>query len=110
MRKIIAAIGALAGSPLISPAAAFEPERRDMAAHMASFTRDAQPVPERRAGRTVAAFEIGEQAISLAAYGRRARARAMGDAAEIRQARAMGKVFDGAPQPALLTFEVRLHF
>ncbi len=69
----------------------------------------AQEAPARSA-RTIAAFAIDDRLITLSAYGRRARARMNGDVAGLREARAMGKVFDGAPQPALVTFELSVKF
>lgn len=69
----------------------------------------AQEVPS-RTSRTIAAFAVDDRLVTLSAYGRRARARMNGDVAGLREARAMGKVFEGAPQPALVTFELSVKF
>jgi len=63
-----------------------------------------------RPGRMIAAFAVEERLVTLNAYGRRARARLNGDVEGLRHTRAMGKVFDGAPQQALLTVELSVKF
>jgi hypothetical protein len=63
-----------------------------------------------RSPKTIAAFAVAERLVTLNAYGRRARARINGDADALKHARAMGKVFEGAPQPALVTFEFSVKF
>lgn len=63
-----------------------------------------------RPGRTIAAFAVEERLVTLNAYGRRARARLNGDIDGLRHTRAMGKVFEGAPQQALLTVELSVKF
>ncbi|MFN3960417.1 MAG: hypothetical protein ACK4NP_10935 [Parvularculaceae bacterium] len=63
-----------------------------------------------RPGRMIAAFAVEDRVVTLSAYGRRARARLNGDVEGLRHARAMGKVFDGAPQQALLTVELSVKF
>lgn len=79
-------------------------------APLAFSALEQRAAPPLRAGRTIATIDLGKQAVTFAAYGRRARARALGNSAEILHARAMGKVFEGGPQPALVTFEVSLKF
>ncbi len=110
MRTAILTIALLTASISAPPAAALDDDRSDRKASLSLIAREPQGPVLRRAGRTLAAFEVGEQAVTVAAFGRRARARALGNADDIRHARAMGKVFDGAPQPALVTFEVSLRF
>lgn len=63
-----------------------------------------------RPGRTIAAFAVDERLVTVNAYGRRARARLNGDLEELHNARAMGRVYDGAPQPALVTLELSVRF
>lgn len=65
--------------------------------------------PARR-GHPIAMFEIAGESVALAAYGRKARARMFDASRELREARAMSRVFEGAPQPALVTFEMRVSF
>lgn len=110
MRITMLTFGLLTAFAAGTPASAFEHERSGKQATLVLYALEPQaPVP-RRAGRTFAAFDIGDQAMTLTAYGRRARARAMGNADDVHQARAMRKVFTGAPQPALLTLELSLRF
>lgn len=92
----------------IGPAAAFEgaPAR-------ATVIQGLQPLPPPTAAasrRTLAAFSIDDRLVTLNAYGRRSRARMNGDIDGLREARAMSKVFSGAPQPALITFELSMKF
>lgn len=63
-----------------------------------------------RPGRTLAAFALNDRMMTVNAYGRRARARLNGDMEGLRHARAMGRVYDGAPQPALVTLELSVKF
>lgn len=110
MRTAILTVGLLTALAAGTPASAFEIEGSGRKASLALYALEPQAPLVRRAGRTLAAFDVGDQAMTLTAYGRRARARAMGNGEDVRHARAMGKVFDGAPQPALLTFELSLKF
>jgi hypothetical protein len=110
MRTAFVTISALTAFAIATPAAAFERESGGEKKSLALYALEPHTPAPRRAGRTIAEFDVGDQAVTVAAYGRRARARAMGNADDVRHARAMGKVFDGAPQPALLTFEVSLKF
>jgi hypothetical protein len=93
-----------------APASAFERMGGGVDAMGAAIAHEPHVPPVRRAGRTLAAFELAEREITVGAYGRRARARLNGDAEGLRHARAMGKVFDGAPQPALVTLEFSVKF
>ncbi len=100
----IAGLIIIVSAGLIGSASAFE--------EAPAFPRSkplAQEVPS-GSPRTIAAFAIDDRLVTLSAYGRRARARMNGDVAGLREARAMGKVFDGAPQPALVTFELSVKF
>ncbi len=63
-----------------------------------------------RPGRTIAAFVVDERLVTVNAYGRRARARLNGDVEGLRHERAMGRVYEGAPQPALVTLELSVKF
>ncbi len=92
----------------IAPAVAFDrgAERAVVLQGADALTR--QGVPAAR--RTLAAFAVEDRLVTMSAYGRRARARMNGDIDALREARAMGKVFDGAPQPALVTFELSVRF
>ena len=110
MRTIFVTISALTAFAIATPAAAFERVSGGEKKSLALYVLEPHAPAARRAGRTLAAFDVGDQSVTLAAYGRRARARAMGNADDVRHARAMGKVFDGAPQPALLTLEMRFDF
>ncbi len=110
MRKIGLILAFCLGLAFESPALAFESASSDAEALQALFAQGRDAPALRRTGRTIVAFAIEDQAVVLTAYGRRARARAMGNAEDIWRARAMGKVFDGAPQPALLTVELSLRF
>lgn len=107
MRRIGWIAGLSAAFVAASPAFAFDAERnaRDS---LRALERIAPAAPH--GGRTIAALAIDDRIVTVTAYGRRARARAMDNVEDIRQARAMGKVFDGAPQPALLTVEISLKF
>ena len=87
----IAGLIIIVSAGLIGSASAFE--------EAPAFPRSkplAQEVPS-GSPRTIAAFAIDDRLVTLSAYGRR-------------EARAMGKVFDGAPQPALVTFELSVKF
>jgi hypothetical protein len=110
MRKSCLTLGVSAGLLAASPASAFDesPGGADILEAVVATGELASEAPRR--GRMLAAFAINDQIMTLAAYGRRARARAMDNADDVRHARAMGKVFTGAPQPALVTLEMRLHF
>lgn len=63
-----------------------------------------------RRGHVVTAFDVAGAPVFVKAYGRKARARLFDGARELHEARAMKAVFDGAPQPALVTFEIRIPF
>ena len=110
MRRMILVVGLPAALLAASPALGLQVSgtERDAARALKAQERLAPAAP--RGGRTIAAFALEERTVTLSAYGRRARARAMGDAEDVQHARAMGKVFRDAPQPALLTLEMRLHF
>ncbi len=110
MRTFFVAIALLTSVVGATPASAFERGAGEQKAQPTPYALEPQVLAVQRSGRTLAAFYIGDRAVTLAAYGRRARARAMGNADDVRHARAMAKVFDRAPQPALLTFEVSLKF
>ncbi len=110
MRTTLVTIGLLTVIAVQSPAMALERAPGGKERSLVLYALEPHAPAMRRAGRTIAAFEVGDQAVTLAAYGRRARSRAMDNAEDVRHARAMGKVFAGAPQPALLTFEMRFHF
>lgn len=92
-----------AGLCALAPHAAAE-EREP---HFAPF--DVAQSPARR-GRAITHVEIAGEAVSLNAYGRRARARMLGATKELEEARELGGVFEGAPQPALVTIEASLSF
>lgn len=110
MRTSIVMIGLLTACASALPASAFERTASDEKRSLAHYTLKPCAPAVRRAGRTIAAFDVGDQAVTFVAYSRRARARAMGNAEDMRRARAMGKVFDGAPQPALITLELSMKF
>ncbi len=110
MRKTLSMIGAVTALAGATPAAALDRAPGGDQRSLELYALAPQAPAAHRAGRKIAAFNVGDQAVTLTAYGRRARARAMGNADNVRQARAMGKVFYGAPQPALFTLEIRLHF
>jgi hypothetical protein len=97
-------LAVFASAGFVSSAAAFEGTPALL--HAQPFAQEAPARPPR----TIAAFAIDDRVITLSAYGRRARARMNGDVAGLREARAMGKVFDGAPQPALVTLELSVKF
>ena len=63
-----------------------------------------------RRGHPIAKLDVAGAPVFLKAYGRKARARQFDSFRELHEARAMKQVFDGAPQPALVTFEARVPF
>lgn len=60
--------------------------------------------------RAIAAFKIQDKAIEISAVTRRKRADTVLRRAYMEECRAMGKVFPGYPQPAFVSFDVRLKF
>jgi len=58
----------------------------------------------------IAELGLGGRTMSVMAYGPNARARAVGRVKETRNARAMTRVFPGAPAPAIVTIEARISF
>lgn len=65
---------------------------------------------EIRRGHEIASFEFAGAPVSVAAYGRKARARRFDARDALREARVMSRVYEGAPQPALVTVEMRVSF
>lgn len=110
MRRSFATLGLTAGLLAASPSSAFEETRNGHEALRALRAPELLAPAAPRGGRRIAAFTVDERTVTLSAYGRRARARAIGNIEDVHHARVMGKVFDGAPQPALLTLEVSLKF
>ena len=60
--------------------------------------------------RAIAAFEIQQRAIEISAVTRRKRADTLLRHAYLEECRAMGKVFPGYPQPAFVSFDIRVKF
>jgi len=60
--------------------------------------------------RAIAAFEFRERAIEISAVTRRKRADTPVRRAYMEECRAMGKVLPGYPQPAFVSFDIRLKF
>lgn len=110
MRSGLLTASAAAAIFMATPATAFDGADARLASSFAIEAPVARANDFPRRGRTIAAFALDEQTVTLSAFGRRARARSLGNEADIRHARAMGKVFDGAPQPALFTVELSLKF
>ncbi len=63
-----------------------------------------------RRGHEITAFELAGESVALNAYGRKARARQFDASEALKEQRAMGEVFEDAPQPSLVTIEARLSF
>lgn len=55
-------------------------------------------------------FTVAGEAVSLHAYGRKARARMLDASREVEAARQQGAAFDPRTRPAVVTFEARLSF
>lgn len=110
MQKLILNAGLLAISMASSPASGLERLQGEEKFLIQLALTEHRPPSASHAGRKIAQFEVGYLPVTLAAFGRKARARVIGNADEVRLERAMGKVIQGAPQPALLTFEMRVHF
>ena len=60
--------------------------------------------------REIASFEVAGAPVSLNAYGRKARARAVGAVQESEELRRLSGAFDPAARPAIVTFEAKVSF
>lgn len=65
---------------------------------------------EGRAAQPVTEFEFIGAPVAINAYGRKARARAMGDARESDELRKLSGAFDRAARPAIVTIEAQIRF
>lgn len=75
-----------------------------------SWTALEQSVDRSRGGFPVAEFSVDGRQVSVNAYGRRMRARALDATDALHRARIDRKIYDGAPSPSLVTLEVSLSF
>ncbi len=105
------AVGFLAGMFVAAIAAppAFAFDELRLGAHALPAIERESPVAP-RPGRALGALVVDGRPVTFTAFGRRARARALNNFDEVRHARAMGKVFDGAPQPAIFTLTATVRF
>jgi hypothetical protein len=65
---------------------------------------------EGRAAQPVTEFEFIGAPVAINAYGRKARARAMGDARESDELRKLSGALDRAARPAVITIEAQISF
>ncbi len=63
-----------------------------------------------RGGHAITRFNVAGDAVTLHAYGRKARARMLGASREVEAARQQSAAFDPRTRPAIVTFEARLSF
>lgn len=68
----------------------------------------AQSAPPRN--REIASFDVAGAPVSVNAYGRKARARAVGAVQESEELRRLSGAFDPAARPAIVTFEAKVSF
>jgi len=101
MRAIIILCGAMATA--LAPATADEGREPTYA----PFDVAQSPPPR---DREFASFEVAGAPVSLNAYGRKARARAVGSTQESDELRKLGGAFDRAARPAILTIEASVSF
>ena len=67
-----------------------------------------QSAPPRN--REIATFQVAGAPVSVNAYGRKARARAVGAVKESDELRRLSGAFDPAARPAIVTFEAKVSF
>ncbi|MEK7265471.1 MAG: hypothetical protein AAB227_05160 [Pseudomonadota bacterium] len=101
MRAIILTLGVWAAA--LAPANADE-EREPVYAQF-EVTQSAPP-----RNREITSFEVAGAPVALIAYGRKARARAVGAVQESDELRRLSGAFDPAARPAIVTFEAKVSF